>query len=55
MERLKNLIDSILVKHTGQSKKKIEKDTMRDNYMNAQEAIDYGIADSLIEKNELKK
>ena len=55
MERLKDLIDTILANHTGQPKKKIEKDTLRDNYMSAAEAIEYGIADSLIEKNALKK
>ncbi|MCD6574846.1 ATP-dependent Clp endopeptidase proteolytic subunit ClpP [Candidatus Aerophobetes bacterium] len=48
--RLKDRINEILVKHTGQTKKKIEKDTDRDFYMTAQEAKEYGIIDEVIER-----
>lgn len=47
--RTKNQINDILVKHTGQALKKIETDTDRDFFMNANEARDYGIVDKVIE------
>lgn len=47
--RLKDRINEILVKHTGQPKEKIERDTDRDFYMTAYEAKEYGIIDEVIE------
>ena len=41
-------LNEILVKHTGQSKKVVEKDTDRDNFMSADEAMEYGIIDQVI-------
>ena len=38
----------MLSKATGQSLEKIERDTERDNFMNAQEALEYGIIDRVI-------
>jgi len=46
--KLKNKINEILAKHTGQDIKKIEKDTDRDFYLSAQEAKDYGVIDQII-------
>jgi ATP-dependent Clp protease protease subunit len=46
--KLKNRIDEILVKHTGQPLKTIEKDTDRDFYLSAQEAKKYGVIDEVI-------
>jgi len=46
--KTKERMDKILAKHTGQKIKKIEVDTDRDNYMSAQEACKYGIADKII-------
>lgn len=46
--RLRALINDILVKHTGQSLERIEKDTDRDFYMTAEDAKDYGIIDEVI-------
>lgn len=46
---IKNRINKILAKHTGQSLKKIEKDTDREFYLTAQEAKDYGIIDEIIQ------
>lgn len=46
--RIKERVDRILAKHTGQTLKKIEKDTDRDNYMNADEALKYGIVDHIV-------
>jgi ATP-dependent Clp protease protease subunit len=46
--KLKNKINEILAKHTGQDIKKIEKDTDRDFYLSAQEAKEYGVIDQII-------
>ena len=48
--RIKERLNKILAKHTGQSVAKIEKDTDRDFYMTALEAKEYGIVDQIIEK-----
>jgi len=45
---LKNRINKILAKHTGQPLEKIEKDTDRDFYLNAEEAKKYGLIDKII-------
>ena len=41
--RLKSMLNDILAAHTGQSVKKIEKDTERDFFMSAEEAVKYGL------------
>lgn len=46
--KLKNKLNQILAKHTGQDLKKIEKDTDRDFYLSADEAKEYGIIDQII-------
>jgi len=46
--KVKDRLNDIFVKHTGQTKKKIEHDTDRDFYMTAEEAKEYGIIDSVI-------
>jgi ATP-dependent Clp protease protease subunit len=48
--RLKEKINYILVKHTGQPIEKIQADTDRDFYMDAEQAKNYGIIDGVIEK-----
>jgi ATP-dependent Clp protease, protease subunit len=48
--RLKKALNEILLKHTGQSLEKIEKDTDRDNFMSAVEARDYGLIDHVLER-----
>ncbi|BBB31939.1 ATP-dependent Clp protease, protease subunit [Thermotomaculum hydrothermale] len=50
--RIKKLLNEILSKHTGQPIEKIEKDTDRDYIMSAKEAVDYGIIDKIITRNE---
>lgn len=50
MVRIKNQVNDILVKHTGQTLKKIETDTDRDFFMIAEEAKTYGLIDEVIEK-----
>jgi ATP-dependent Clp protease protease subunit len=49
MMRIKNQINAILAKHTGQPISKIEKDTDRDYFMTAEEAKKYGIIDKIIQ------
>jgi len=50
--KIKDRLNDIFVKHTGQSKKKIEQDTDRDFYMTPEEAKEYGIIDTVISKKE---
>lgn len=42
------LLNQILADHTGQDLKKVERDTERDYYMSAAEAVEYGLIDSVI-------
>ena len=49
---LKNQLNKILSQQTGQSLKTIAKDTDRDNFMSAQDALKYGIVDDVIQKRE---
>jgi ATP-dependent Clp protease protease subunit len=49
MERTREELNKILAEASGQSLKKITEDTDRDFYMNAEEAIQYGLADAIVE------
>jgi ATP-dependent Clp protease protease subunit len=49
--RIKKTLNDILAKNSGQSLEKIEKDTDRDFFMTAEEALEYGLIDKVIEKN----
>ena len=46
--RMKERLNKILVKHTGQDMEKVEKDTDRDYYMTSDEAKTYGLIDQVI-------
>jgi ATP-dependent Clp protease protease subunit len=46
--RIKEKLNQILAKHTGQPFEKVERDTDRDFYLTAQEAKDYGLIDKVI-------
>jgi ATP-dependent Clp protease protease subunit len=48
MLRIKNQVNTILSKHTGQQMKKIETDTDRDFFMTPTEAKEYGVIDNII-------
>lgn len=48
--RIKEILNNILVQHTGQPMAKIEKDTDRDYYMAPKDAKEYGIIDKVVEK-----
>jgi ATP-dependent Clp protease, protease subunit len=51
---LKGKLNELMSKHTGKSVEVIERDTDRDRYMSAQEALDYGIIDNIVtSRNEL--
>ena len=52
--KLKERLNRILIKHTGLPLEKIEKDTDRDRFMSADEALDYGLIDHVIEHVEQK-
>ena len=47
---LKQRLNEILAKNTGQKLSKIEKDVDRDFWMGAKEAVEYGLIDGIIEK-----
>jgi ATP-dependent Clp protease protease subunit len=53
--KIKELIHKILVKHTGQTLEKIRHDTERDYFMDAEEAMRYGIVDRIITEREMGK
>ena len=46
--RLREQMNNILVKHTGQSLKKVERDTDRDFFMTSKQAVEYGLVDEVI-------
>ena len=47
---MKKKVNEILSKHTGKSLKTVEKDTDRDNFLNAEESKKYGIIDEILEE-----
>jgi ATP-dependent Clp protease protease subunit len=50
MEKLRHELNQILADASGKPLEQVEKDTDRDFYLNAQEAIEYGLADEIVEK-----
>ena len=53
--RLREEINNILVKHTGQSFKRIESDTDRDRFLTGKQAVEYGLVDEVIVGRPYKK
>jgi ATP-dependent Clp protease protease subunit len=53
--KVKERLNRILIKHTGHPLEKIEKDTDRDRFMSAEEALEYGLIDQVIEHIEPPK
>jgi ATP-dependent Clp protease protease subunit len=51
IQRMKDSLNAILAQQTGQDIKTLEKDTDRDNFMSAQQALDYGLIDEVITKS----
>jgi len=48
--RMRESINTILARHTGQPFEKVANDTERDYFMDARQAIEYGIVDQILEK-----
>lgn len=48
--KMKDRLNNIVASHSGQPIKKVEKDTDRDYYMSAEEALEYGLVDSIVTK-----
>jgi len=48
--RMQELIRNIIAKHTGQPLEKITHDTVRDFYLNPEQAVEYGIVDEILTK-----
>ena len=53
--RTKEKLNKILSENTGKSYEQVCKDTDRDNWMSAKEAVEYGLVDSVIENHEKEK
>ncbi|MFP3927809.1 MAG: ATP-dependent Clp endopeptidase proteolytic subunit ClpP [Desulfobacteraceae bacterium] len=51
--KIRDTINRIMAKHTGQPLEQIEKDSERDFFMNAEEAVKYGIVDKVITQREM--
>ena len=50
MEKLRHELNQILAEASGKPLEQVEKDTDRDFYLNAKEAIEYGLADKIVDK-----
>jgi len=50
--KAKKLLNEILSKHTGQPLERVERDTDRDYYLSAQEALEYGLIDQVVSREE---
>lgn len=53
--KIKNKLNKILAKHTGQSLEKVERDADRDFYLSAEEAREYGIVDEVIKTKDKRE
>jgi ATP-dependent Clp protease protease subunit len=51
--RLRSYINGLIVKHTGHTIERIEKDTERDYFMSAEDARQYGLIDEVVEKQRI--
>ena len=49
--KTRKMLNEILAKNSGQPIEKINRDTERDHYLTAQEAVDYGLLDGIMENN----
>ena len=53
--RLREQLNNILTKHTGQNLKRVERDTDRDLFLTSRQALEYGIIDEVISSRVVKK
>jgi ATP-dependent Clp protease protease subunit len=52
---IRDQLDQMYAKHTGQTKKRVHADMERDRFFGAQEAVEYGLVDRVIEERELER
>ncbi len=55
MQKSKQRLNRILAQNTGKTEEEIKRDTERDNYMSAQEALEYGIIDKIFNQERMDK
>ena len=48
--KIKERLNNLLAEHTGQPLERIERDTDRDNFMSADQAVEYGLVDAILNK-----
>jgi ATP-dependent Clp protease protease subunit len=48
LEHVKNVLLDLIAEHTGQTRERIERDSLRDRWFTAQEALDYGFVDQVL-------
>jgi ATP-dependent Clp protease protease subunit len=48
--KLRAKLNEVLAKHTGQTVERIERDSDRDNFMDAEQAVEYGLIDTVLDK-----
>jgi ATP-dependent Clp protease protease subunit len=53
--RVRERLNAILAKHTGQSLENVQRDTERDNFMSADEAVKYGLVDAVLTSRQAAK
>jgi ATP-dependent Clp protease protease subunit len=51
--KMRTLMNEILAKHTGREPAEVEKNTERDRFMSAEEALNYGIIDQIMERHSI--
>ena len=51
--RMKQMLISIMAENSGQPYDKVKEDCERDHYLSAQEAMDYGLIDKVVQKSSL--
>jgi len=51
IQRLKDTLNEIMAKNCGKTPEELERDTERDNFMSAQEAVEYGLIDKVLTKS----
>ena len=51
---IRNEMNEILAKHTGRDAAEVERNTERDRFMSAEEALEYGIIDRIMERHKLR-
>ena len=48
--KLRQRLNEIMAKHTGQTVERVERDSDRDNFMDAEAAVEYGLIDTVLDK-----